>query len=50
MEWATREHGIQRFVSSTTPGNAASLRVHEKLGFAPTGQQIDGEIIFELRR
>jgi len=50
MEWATREHGIQRFVSSTTPGNAASLRVHEKLGFAPTGQVADGEIIFELRR
>ena len=50
MEWATTEHGIRRFISSTTPGNGASLRVHEKLGFVRTGQIVDGEIIFELRR
>jgi [ribosomal protein S5]-alanine N-acetyltransferase len=50
MEWATAEHGIHRFVSSTTAGNAASLRVHDKLGFARTGEVVDGEIIFELRR
>ncbi|MCX6371597.1 MAG: hypothetical protein NTX16_00710 [Actinobacteria bacterium] len=25
-----------------------SLRVNEKLGFVPTGQIIDGELIFEL--
>lgn len=50
MDWAVEAHGIRRFVSSTTPDNAASLRVHEKLGFARTGQLIDGEIIFELRR
>ena len=50
MEWATNAHGIRRFVSSTTPDNAPSLRVHEKLGFAPTGQIVDREIIFELRR
>jgi RimJ/RimL family protein N-acetyltransferase len=37
-------------VSSTTPNNAPSLRVHDKLGFARTGQVVDGEIIFELRR
>jgi len=50
MDWAATEHGIRRFVSSTTPDNAASLRVHDKLGFARTGQVVDGEIIFELRR
>jgi [ribosomal protein S5]-alanine N-acetyltransferase len=50
MEWATTERGIRRFISSTTPGNAPSLRVHDKLGFARTGQVVDGEIIFELRR
>jgi RimJ/RimL family protein N-acetyltransferase len=50
MQWAATEHGIRRFISSTTPENAASLRVHEKLGFVRTGQIVDGEIIFELRR
>jgi ribosomal-protein-alanine N-acetyltransferase len=50
MAWATEEHGIRHFISSTTPGNAASLRVHEKLGFARTGEFIDGEVIFDLRR
>lgn len=50
MEWATEVHGIRRFISATTPDNAPSLRVHEKLGFARTGEIVDGEIIFELRR
>jgi RimJ/RimL family protein N-acetyltransferase len=50
MEWATRAFGIRRFVSATTSENRPSLRVHEKLGFARTGQVVDGEIIFELRR
>jgi RimJ/RimL family protein N-acetyltransferase len=50
MEWATRVHGIRRFISATTPDNVPSLRVHEKLGFARTGEVVDGEIIFELRR
>jgi len=50
MAWATDEHGISHFISSTTPDNAASLRVHEKLGFARTGEFIDGEVIFDLRR
>ena len=48
MDWARAEHGVRRFISSTTPGNAPSLRVHEKLGFHRTGQVVDGEIIFEL--
>jgi ribosomal-protein-alanine N-acetyltransferase len=48
MDWAREEHGVRRFISSTTPDNAPSLRVHEKLGFRRTGQVVDGEIIFEL--
>jgi ribosomal-protein-alanine N-acetyltransferase len=48
MDWARAEHGVRRFISSTTPDNAPSLRVHEKLGFRRTGQIVDGEIIFEL--
>jgi RimJ/RimL family protein N-acetyltransferase len=50
MDWATRVHGIRRFISATTPDNVPSLRVHEKLGFVRTGDVVDGEIIFELRR
>lgn len=50
MEWATHVHGIRRFISATTLDNTASLRVHEKLGFVRTGEIVDGEIIFELRR
>jgi ribosomal-protein-alanine N-acetyltransferase len=48
MDWARNEHGVRRFISSTTPENVPSLRVHEKLGFRRTGQFVDGEIIFEL--
>jgi ribosomal-protein-alanine N-acetyltransferase len=48
MDWARDEHGVRRFISSTTPDNVPSLRVHEKLGFQRTGQVVDGEIIFEL--
>ena len=50
MDWATRTHGVRRFISSTTPDNSASLRVHEKLGYRRTGAVVDGEIIFELER
>jgi RimJ/RimL family protein N-acetyltransferase len=48
MDWARDEHGVRRFISSTTRGNGPSLRVHEKLGFRRTGQVVDDEIIFEL--
>lgn len=50
MDWAAREHGIRHFVSGVTPDNAPSLRVNEKLGFVRTGDFLDGEIIFELKR
>jgi len=48
MDWA-RSRGVGHFISSTTPENTASLRVHEKLGFQRTGEVVDGELIFELR-
>jgi RimJ/RimL family protein N-acetyltransferase len=50
MDWATREHGVREFISGVTPENAPSLRVNDKLGFVRTGDVVDGEIIFELRR
>ena len=50
MAWATKTRGIHHFISSTTPENKASLRVHQKLGFALTGEVVEGEVIFELRQ
>jgi [ribosomal protein S5]-alanine N-acetyltransferase len=50
MDWAVSLHGVHHFISSTTPENAASLRVHDKLLFRRTGEVVDGEVIFELRR
>ena len=50
MDWAASSYGIRRFISSTTPDNAASLRVHDKLGFRRTGEVVEGELIFELAR
>ena len=49
LEWARREHGVRHFISGVEPSNAPSLRVLEKLGFAPMGIMSDGEAIFELR-
>lgn len=50
MRWARAEHGVRRFISGVASDNAPSLRVNEKLGFAPTGKTVDGELIFELLR
>ncbi len=50
MDWAAREHGVRHFISGVAPENAPSLRVNDKLGFVRTGDVVDGEIIFELRR
>ena len=50
MDWAAREHGVRHFISGVAPDNAPSLRVNDKLGFVRTGDVVDGEIIFELRR
>ena len=48
IEWARKEHGVAHFISGVAPDNLASLRVNEKLGFRPTGDIVDGELIFEL--
>jgi hypothetical protein len=41
-------HSPSSYVPPWRP-NAASLRINTKLGFAPTGKIVDGELIFELR-
>jgi RimJ/RimL family protein N-acetyltransferase len=54
FDWAERDHGVERFIASVSPGNAASLRLTANLGFVKTGVQWDErdgeEIVFELRR
>jgi ribosomal-protein-alanine N-acetyltransferase len=50
MDWAASEHDVRHFISGVTADNAPSLRVNDKLGFRRTGDIVDGEIIFELRR
>jgi RimJ/RimL family protein N-acetyltransferase len=53
MGWASREHGIQRFIASISPENEASLALVRKLGFQKVGQHWDEEdgeeLEFELR-
>lgn len=41
MDWACREHGVGRFVVSISPGNAASVAMARKLGFARVGGHVD---------
>jgi RimJ/RimL family protein N-acetyltransferase len=41
FDWAAAEHGIQRFVASIRPDNAASLGLAAGFGFAQTGTQMD---------
>jgi len=48
IEWARREHGVQGFIASVSPGNAASRGLISKLGFERTGQQWDDEDGLEL--
>ncbi len=52
MRWATREHGVRRFVVSIAPDNQASLALAAGLGFRQTGSHIDPEdgleLVFEL--
>ena len=50
MDWAHTEHGVDHFISGVAPDNAPSLRVNDKLGFVRTGDVVEGELIFELRR
>lgn len=48
IEWARREHGVQGFIASVSPGNVASRGLICKLGFERTGQQWDDEDGLEL--
>ena len=49
LTWASRLHGVTHFISGVAPDNVPSLRINEKIGFVPTGEVVDGELIFELR-
>jgi RimJ/RimL family protein N-acetyltransferase len=53
MGWASREHGIRRFIASISPDNEASLALARRLGFKHIGQHWDEEdgeeLEFELR-
>lgn len=52
FDWASREHGVQKFRASVSPDNSASLAIVGRLGFRQTGVQIDDidgeELVFEL--
>ncbi|MGN6105203.1 MAG: GNAT family N-acetyltransferase [Kofleriaceae bacterium] len=41
IAWARASHGVERFVASVSPDNAASLAIVRRLGFAKVGTQID---------
>ena len=47
MDWACRDHGVRRFVVSVSPGNAASVAMARKLGFARIGGHVDEEDGYE---
>jgi ribosomal-protein-alanine N-acetyltransferase len=52
MAWAQAALGVTAFVASVSPGNAASLRLVQRLGFRQAGVQVDEEdgeeLVFEL--
>jgi RimJ/RimL family protein N-acetyltransferase len=43
MDWATREHGVTRFVVSISPANEPSLRLAQKFGFRKVGTTTDDQ-------
>lgn len=43
MDWATREHGVTRFIVSISPANEPSLRLAQKFGFRKVGSFTDPE-------
>jgi len=51
FDWASREHGIRRFVASVSPTNAPSLGLIAGFGFSQVGEQMDEvdglEYVFE---
>jgi ribosomal-protein-alanine N-acetyltransferase len=48
MDWAFREHSVERFRVSISPDNQPSLGMAEKLGFRRIGEQIDEEDGLEI--
>jgi len=54
MEWARREHGVERFFLSIAPDNGPSLAMATKMAFRRVGEQMDEEdgleYVFELVR
>ena len=52
FDWASREHGVDRFRASTAPDNLASQAVLSKFGFREVGSQMDDidglELVFEI--
>jgi len=47
LAWFEREHGRQRIVCMTVPGNAPSIRLAGRLGFVPMREAVlpDGEAV-----
>lgn len=43
MDWAAREHAVNRFLVSISPDNEPSLALADKMGFKRIGEQIDPE-------
>ena len=41
MRWARQTHGVDRFVVTIEPGNAASIQLAAKLGFTRIGEHVD---------
>ncbi len=54
MDWASSEHGVNRFIVSISPENEPSLALAAKMGFQRAGEQVDEvdglEYVFELIR
>jgi RimJ/RimL family protein N-acetyltransferase len=54
LGWATRRHGVRRFIAAIAPDNEASMQLALGLGFRQVGAQVDEddavELLFELRR
>lgn len=54
MAWATRRHGVRRFLAAIAPDNDASMQLALGLGFRQVGAQVDDhdgvELVFELQR
>jgi RimJ/RimL family protein N-acetyltransferase len=41
MSWARREHNVQDFILTISPGNTPSLKMAESMGFQVIGERMD---------